>query len=175
MSTHYFLKNWIYSLHCLTLCVVSPRSEEKICVFCFSIKEQRPTKSVLPMLYSCLKRTWMTSWISLRSFLVWRSMTMTLVITIGCYHINLFVKWNASSLIRRLCLWTSAQNSPIIITVHIHHIAYLRVHSLASSLYFVLSVLYILAISGTRGSSGFGSVSSEQMDNNTGKQKCFII
>lgn len=49
-----------------------------------------------------------------------------------------------------------------------HHIAYLRVHSLANSLYFSLSVLYILAISGTSGSSGFGSHSSEQMDNKTG-------
>lgn len=48
-----------------------------------------------------------------------------------------------------------------------HHIAYLRVHSRASSLYFVLSVLYILAISGTRGSSGLASVISEQMDSNT--------
>ena len=154
--------------------VVSPRSEENICMFCFSIKEQRPTKSVLPMLYSCLKRIWTTSWIS-SILLVWRSMTMTLVITIGCYHINLLVQWNASSLIHRLCLWTSAQNRPNIITVHIHHIAYLRVHSLASSLYLVLSVLYILAISGTRGSSGFGSVSSEQMDNNTGKEKFYYL
>lgn len=50
-----------------------------------------------------------------------------------------------------------------------HHIAYLRVHSLASSLYFSLSVLYILAISGTSGSSGFGSHSNEQIDNKTKK------
>ena len=49
--------------------------------------------------------------------------------------------------------------------------AYFRVHSLASSLYLLRSVLYILAISGTRGSSGFGSVSSEQIDNNTGKER----
>lgn len=49
----------------------------------------------------------------------------------------------------------------------LHHMAYLRVHSLASSLYFMRSVLYILAISGTRGSSGLGSVRSEQIDNNT--------
>lgn len=45
--------------------------------------------------------------------------------------------------------------------------AYLRVHSLASSLYFSLSVLYILAISGTNGSSGFGSHNREQMDKRT--------
>jgi len=51
-----------------------------------------------------------------------------------------------------------------------HHMAYLRVHSLASSLYFSLSVLYILAISGTNGSSGFGSHNREQMDKRTGKK-----
>ena len=45
--------------------------------------------------------------------------------------------------------------------------AYFWVHSRAVSLYFFLSVLYILATSGTRGSSGFGSVSSEQIDSNT--------
>lgn len=48
-----------------------------------------------------------------------------------------------------------------------HHIAYLRDHSFAISSYFFLSDLYILAISGTSGSSGLGSVSSEQMDSNT--------
>lgn len=48
-----------------------------------------------------------------------------------------------------------------------HHMAYLRVHSRASSLYLSRSVLYILAISGTRGSSGFGSQRREQIDSNT--------
>jgi len=48
-----------------------------------------------------------------------------------------------------------------------HHWAYFLVHSLAWSLYFFLSVLYRRAISGTSGSSGFGSVSSEQMDRRT--------
>lgn len=48
-----------------------------------------------------------------------------------------------------------------------HHIAYFLVHSRASSLYFSRSVLYILAISGTSGSSGLGSHSREQIDNNT--------
>jgi len=47
------------------------------------------------------------------------------------------------------------------------HMAYLPVHSLASWLYLPLSVLYIFAISGTRGSSGLGSVSIEQIDSNT--------
>lgn len=47
------------------------------------------------------------------------------------------------------------------------HMAYLRVHSLAVSLYLDLSFLYILATSGTRGSSGLGSHSSEQIDSNT--------
>ncbi|CAD6234714.1 GSCOCG00002064001-RA-CDS [Cotesia congregata] len=42
--------------------------------------------------------------------------------------------------------------------------AYLRVHSRANSLYFSRSVLYILAISGTNGSSGFGSHSREHID-----------
>merc|ERR1711976_613894 len=48
-----------------------------------------------------------------------------------------------------------------------HHIAYFRVHSRAKSVYFSLSVLNILAISGTKGSSGLGSQSKEQIDNNT--------
>lgn len=56
-----------------------------------------------------------------------------------------------------------------------HHIAYLRVHSLASSLYFSLSVLYILAISGTSGSSGFGSQSNEQIDNKTKNKNVLLI
>lgn len=47
------------------------------------------------------------------------------------------------------------------------HIAYFLVHSLANSSYFILSVLYIRAISGTKGSSGLGSQSSEQMDRST--------
>lgn len=48
-----------------------------------------------------------------------------------------------------------------------HHIAYFLVHSRANSLYFSRSVLYILAISGTKGSSGLGSQSNEQIDNKT--------
>lgn len=48
-----------------------------------------------------------------------------------------------------------------------HHIAYFLVHSRANSVYLSLSVLNILAISGTSGSSGFGSHSKEQMDNST--------
>lgn len=48
-----------------------------------------------------------------------------------------------------------------------HHIAYFLVHSRANSLYFSRSVLYILAISGTSGSSGFGSHSREQIDKRT--------
>ena len=47
--------------------------------------------------------------------------------------------------------------------------AYFLVHSLAISRYLFLSVLYILAISGTRGSSGLGSVNSEQIESNTKK------
>lgn len=52
-----------------------------------------------------------------------------------------------------------------------HHIAYFLVHSRASSLYFSRSVLYILAISGTSGSSGLGSQSREQIDNKTAKKE----
>jgi hypothetical protein len=44
---------------------------------------------------------------------------------------------------------------------------YLRVHSRAVASYRGLSVLYRCAISGTSGSSGFGSVSMEQMDSKT--------
>lgn len=47
------------------------------------------------------------------------------------------------------------------------HIAYLRVHSLAEASYLARSVLYTWAISGTRGSSGLGSVRREQMDSRT--------
>jgi len=48
-----------------------------------------------------------------------------------------------------------------------HHIAYFLVHSFASSVYLCRSVLNILAISGTSGSSGFGSHSREQMESST--------
>lgn len=46
--------------------------------------------------------------------------------------------------------------------------AYFLVHSRANSLYLSRSVLYIRAISGTSGSSGFGSHSNEQIDRRTG-------
>ena len=55
------------------------------------------------------------------------------------------------------------------------HDAYFLVHSVAISEYFVLSDLYNLAISGTRGSSGLGSVSSEVMDNSTEKKRYTMI
>jgi hypothetical protein len=45
--------------------------------------------------------------------------------------------------------------------------AYFLVHSLAVLSYLLRSVLYILAISGTRGSSGLASSNKEQMDNKT--------
>lgn len=45
--------------------------------------------------------------------------------------------------------------------------AYFCVQFLAVPSYFDLSVLYMWAISGTRGSSGLGSVSSEHIDNST--------
>ena len=47
------------------------------------------------------------------------------------------------------------------------HIAYFLVHSLAQSLYLATSVLKSLAISGTSGSSGFGSHSREHIDRST--------
>jgi len=56
-----------------------------------------------------------------------------------------------------VCKWSCAED----------YMAYLCVQSFASWLYRSLSVLYMRAISGTRGSSGFGSVSSEQMDSST--------
>lgn len=49
----------------------------------------------------------------------------------------------------------------------IQPIAYFCVQLLAVPSYFVLSVLYICAISGTRGSSGLGSVSREQIERRT--------
>ena len=49
--------------------------------------------------------------------------------------------------------------------------AYFWVQLLAVDSYLVLSVLYIWAISGTRGSSGFGSVKREQIESNTWKRK----
>lgn len=45
--------------------------------------------------------------------------------------------------------------------------AYLRVHSRAVDSYWARFVLYTCAISGTRGSSGLGSVSMEQIDKRT--------
>ena len=45
--------------------------------------------------------------------------------------------------------------------------AYFFVHSFAMSVYFDLSVLNVLAISGTSGSSGFGSHKREHMDRST--------
>lgn len=47
--------------------------------------------------------------------------------------------------------------------------AYFWVHDRAVASYLALSVLYIWAISGTRGSSGLGSVSREQIDRRTCK------
>lgn len=49
----------------------------------------------------------------------------------------------------------------------VFYIAYFWVHSLAVFSYLGLSILYVLAMSGTRGSSGLGSVSKEQIDNKT--------
>lgn len=51
------------------------------------------------------------------------------------------------------------------------HMAYFWVQSLAWSLYFFLSVLYKFAISGTNGSSGFGSVNSDVMESRTTNEK----
>ena len=45
--------------------------------------------------------------------------------------------------------------------------AILRVHAFAFALNCSLLLLYNLAISGTKGSSGFGSVRREEIDNNT--------
>ena len=45
--------------------------------------------------------------------------------------------------------------------------AYFLVHSLDVSSYFGRLVLYMWAISGTKGSSGLGSVSKEQIDSKT--------
>lgn len=47
------------------------------------------------------------------------------------------------------------------------HMAYFLVHSLAVASYLTLSVLKIWAISGTKGSSGLGSVSKELMERRT--------
>jgi len=45
--------------------------------------------------------------------------------------------------------------------------AYFWVQLLAVDSYLFLSVLYMWAISGTKGSSGFGSVNREQIESNT--------
>jgi len=50
-----------------------------------------------------------------------------------------------------------------------YYMAYLWVQVLAVFSYLCRSVLYMWAISGTKGSSGFGSVSREQMDSSTWK------
>ena len=46
------------------------------------------------------------------------------------------------------------------------YIAYFSVKNIAFSLYFSLFFLYSFAISISNGSSGFGSVNNEQIDNN---------
>ena len=51
------------------------------------------------------------------------------------------------------------------------YMAYFRVHSRAVASYLARSVLYKWAISGTRGSSGLGSVSIEQIDRSTVQRK----
>lgn len=51
--------------------------------------------------------------------------------------------------------------------------AYLRVHSRAVASYRGRSVLYTWAISGTKGSSGLGSVSIEQIESSTAKHVSF--
>lgn len=48
-----------------------------------------------------------------------------------------------------------------------YHIAYFLVHSRPNSLYLSRSFLNVLAISGTSGSSGLGSVRSDEMDSRT--------
>ena len=49
----------------------------------------------------------------------------------------------------------------------IYPMAYFLVHSREVSSYFGRFVLYMCAISGTRGSSGLGSVNKEQIDSST--------
>jgi len=49
--------------------------------------------------------------------------------------------------------------------------AYFWVQDRAVVSYFALSVLYMWAISGTKGSSGFGSVSSEHIERRTCKKQ----
>ena len=57
-----------------------------------------------------------------------------------------------------------------------NHWAYFLVHSFAILLYFWRSFLNSLAMSGTNGSSGFGSHKSEQIDKRTEKKnQIFII
>lgn len=48
-----------------------------------------------------------------------------------------------------------------------NQLAYLLVHSRAVAVYLARSVLYWLAMSGTRGSSGLASVSRELIDKST--------
>lgn len=55
----------------------------------------------------------------------------------------------------------------ILMKINRFYMAYFWVHCRAVALYFSLSVLYVRAISGTSGSSGFGSQSNEQIESNT--------
>lgn len=59
---------------------------------------------------------------------------------------------------------SSLYNQPKLI---IFQVACFFVHIRAVSLYFALFYLNSVAVSGTKGSSGFGSVSNELIDNNT--------
>ena len=51
-----------------------------------------------------------------------------------------------------------------------HYMAYFLVHSRAVASYRARSVLYRCAMSGTRGSSGLGSVSIEQIESRTAQR-----
>eukprot|EP01084_Bolivina_argentea_P185179 319349_1 len=51
--------------------------------------------------------------------------------------------------------------------IYFNYCAYFCVHSLANLSCAFLFVLYNFALSGTNGSSGFGSVNNEQIDNKT--------
>lgn len=72
------------------------------------------------------------------------------------------LKRNFFTLIYIISIWT------------LYHCAYFLVHSLAVPSYLALSVLYMFAISGTKGSSGFGSVSNEDILKST-KNNNFIL
>lgn len=138
---------------------------EESCCWGVTLLSLQPKKSPWPPPFPALSTSSSVIILRVMSGVGWsnsrRSSTSSSSDTSGCCWFLSILLW----LLLVLWLWLFLLISRLFSGTH--HIAYFLVHSRASSLYFSRSVLYILAISGTSGSSGLGSHSREQIDNNT--------